>query len=174
MIQVPIAVLVDGIAIEQDCGTIRWREEAFGGFEELRMMDGTAYVQEHWRRFRFSVSGSGELEPALLQVDGSQPVDLWGIKLRAMVGTALQYQLPPAAKRRPDVEPWALAQVGSRWVDVDVAMTDDLATLSPIAGAARYRVCWLPRFSVVMPGGVVAELDESTGRYDWAFEARER
>lgn len=173
MSQMPVPVVLGGVPIDPHCGPVRWREEPFGGFEEVRMMDGTAIVQEHWRRYRITASGSGTYEP-VLTLDFSQPVELWGIKPRGLTGTGLLYQLPPATQRRPDVAPWALARIGWNWVEVAMVLAGDLATVTPAPGADVYRVCWLPRFTVVMPNGVPSELDDATGRYDWSFEAKER
>ncbi|MCY1361743.1 hypothetical protein D9M69_484210 [compost metagenome] len=91
---------------------------------------------------------------------------------RAMFGTASEFTLPAAAKRRSDVAPWAWARVGEGWVDTAVTMAGDLATVAEVAGASGYRVFWLPRL-VVFTDGIVSEFDEATGVYDWSLEARE-
>ncbi|MCY1561392.1 hypothetical protein D9M68_986410 [compost metagenome] len=63
--------------------------------------------------------------------------------------------------------------MGEQWVDASLVMAGDLAQLTVVPGATRYRVSWLPRF-LVYTDGVVSDFDEATGRYDWSFEARER
>ncbi|RMH86429.1 hypothetical protein EA796_00945 [Pseudomonas sp. AOB-7] len=168
-----IPMVLGGVPITPHSGPVRMRYEPFGGSAELRMADGTGIKQTHWRKTRILASGSGPLEPALEHLDYSGPLELWCVKPLAISGTALQYQLPAAASRRPDVAPWAWAEVAGRWQDVAVAMDGDLATLTPPPGAGRYQVFWLPRYSV-LTDGLVTDWDESQQRCDWSLEARER
>lgn len=168
-----VPMLLGGVPITPHSGPIRMRYEPFGGSSELRMSDGTGYKQTHWRKTRIVASSSGLLDPALEHLDYSSALELWCVKPLSISGTALQYQLPPASKRRPDSDPWALAAVGERWLDADLVLVDDIATLTPVAGATVYRVAWLPRFQVYTDG-VIADWDEAQGRYDWSLDARER
>lgn len=168
-----IPMVLGGVPITPHSGPVRMRYEPFGGSAELRMADGTGIKQTHWRKTRILASGSGHLEPALEHLDYSGPLELWCVKSQSFSGTGLQYQLPPADKRRPDVAPWAWALVGERLQDVAIALDGDLASLTPLPGASRYQVFWLPRFSV-FTDGLVTDWDEAQGRYDWSLEARER
>ncbi|MDO9625136.1 MAG: hypothetical protein Q7J46_14230 [Pseudomonas sp.] len=166
-------LVLGGVPIAAYCGPIRQRYEPFGGSSELRMADGTGFKQTHWRKTRIVCSGSGPLDPGLEQLDYSRPLELWCVKPLGMSGAALAFELPPASKRRPDVAPWAWAQVGDGWVDTPLSMVGDIATVVAVLGASSYRVSWLPRFEV-LTDGVISDFDESRGLYDWSLEARER
>ena len=41
-----------------------------------------------------------------------------------------------------------LALVGDDWVNTACSVTDGVATVTAVAGAALYRVCWMPIYSV--------------------------
>ena len=166
-------LILGGVAILPASGPISQRYEPFGGSSELRMADGTGYKQTHWRKTRIISSASGQLDPALEQLDYSRPMELWCIKQLGVCGNALAYELPPLASRRPDVAPWAWAYVAGRWVDTPVSMVGDIANVTAVPYAANYRVSWLPRYSV-LTDGVISEFDEARGVYDWSLEARER
>lgn len=168
-----IALVLGGVAIEPDCGPIRMRYEPFGGSSELRMADGAGYKQTHWRKTRISASSSGYLDPALEHLDYSRPLELWCIKQLMVGGSALAYEIPPADKRRPDLDPLGFALVGVRWVETPLVLDANVATLTPVPGASRYRVGWYPRY-LVLTDGVLSEFDEARGVYDWSLEARER
>lgn len=168
-----IPLVLGGVAIEPHCGPIRLRYEPFGGSDELRMADGTGYKQTHWRKTRIVASSSGHLDPALDHLDYSRPLELWCTKPQSISGLALAYELPSAAKRRPDVMPWALAWVAGQWRETSLVMAGDIATLEAVLGATSYRVSWYPRFTV-LTDGPVSDFDESSGIYDWSLEARER
>lgn len=167
------ALVLGGVSITPSSGPVRQRYEPIGGSGVLRMADGTGYKQTHWRKTRIISSGSGPLDPGLEQLDYSGPLELWCVKPLAVGGTALAYELPPAAKRRPDVAPWAWAQIGDGWVETPLSMLDDIATVAAVPAASRYRVSWLPRYEV-LTDGVISDFDESSGRYDWSLDAGER
>jgi len=166
-------MVLGGVPITPSSGPIRQRYEPFGGSTEQRMADGTGYKQTHWRKTRITSAGSGPLDPALEQLDYSRPLELWCVKPIGVSGTALAYELPPIAKRRPDVAPWAWAQVGGGWVETPLDVLGDIATVTAVPGAISYRVSWLPRY-MVLTDGVISDFDESRGLYDWSLEARER
>lgn len=167
------ALILGGVPLEAHCGPVRQNYQPVGGSTLLTMADGTGFKQSHWKKTRVSSAGTGYQEPAVEHLDFSGPLELWCVKPLSVSGTALQYELPAAAKRRPDEAPWAIALVGGLWVDASLVMAGDLAQLTAVPGASRYRVSWLPRF-LVYTDGVVSDFDEATGRYDWSFEARER
>lgn len=168
-----VALKLGGVELEAMCGPIRQRYEPMGGSSELRMANGDGKKQTHWRKVRIISSGSGYLDPALEQLDYSGELELWCVKPLFLNGTGLAYQLPPEAARRPDYQPWGLALVGENWRETGLSLAGDLASLVAVPGASRYRVGWLPRYSV-FTDGVVSDYDYGTGRYDWSLEARQR
>lgn len=167
-----IPLVLGGVAIQPHAGPIRQSYQPIGGSVVLRLSKGAAVKMTHWRKTRISASGTGWLDPGLDALDYSEPLELWCIKPCAIDGTTLAYALPPAEQRRPDVQPWALARLGDRWQETPLALAGDTAQVAAVAGALGYRVCWLPRYSVVTDG-VVSEFDESSGLYDWSLVAEQ-
>lgn len=168
----PTPLVLGGVEIVQQAGTIRQRYEPIGGSTSLRLSGGTGIKMTNWSRTATSASGTGYLDPGLDALDYSQPLELLCVTPRAMNGTSTQFALPPADQRRPDVSPWGWARVGSGWVDTAVSIQGDAAELAPVNGATAYRIFWLPRLVVFTPG-LVREFDEATGLYDWSLSAEE-
>lgn len=174
MTSIPTPLVLGGVSIIQHTGVgpIRQRYEPIGGSTTLRLNGGTGIKMTNWARTATTASGSGDLDPALDGLDYSQPLELLCVSPRAMIGTARQFALPPAAQRRPDVAPWGWAHAQGRWIDTTVALVGDSATLAEVSGATAYRVSWLPRL-VVFAQPLSKEFDEATGRYDWSLSAEE-
>ncbi|WP_374980219.1 hypothetical protein PSGK_31720 [Pseudomonas solani] len=167
-------LILGGIELTKDDGAIRQSyAPADGGSAELRMADGLLIKQTHWRKTVINTSASGYIDPPFAFLDYSRPLDLWCIEPQAASGKTNEFQLPPAAARRPDVEPWAWVWVNGNWHAAPLTLQGDLAIVEAVPGARQYRVFWLPRF-VVFTAGIVSEFDELRGTYDWSFEARER
>ena len=138
-----VPLVLGGIPIVPHAGPIRQSYEPIGGSAVRRLSQGAAVKMTHWRKTRTSASGTGWLDPGLELLDYSQPLELLCVKPRAIDGTALVYSLPPTEQRRTDVQPWALARLGERWLDVELLLEGDQATLTAVPGASAYRVCWL-------------------------------
>lgn len=173
MIDQVTPLILGGVPIDAACGPLRQGYSSLGGSALLTMANGAAYKQTHWKRQQITTSGSGYQLPALELLDYGKPLDMWCIAPLTAGGPGRQYTLPPAARRRPDVEPWAEAWVRGNRVAVSVTLAGDEAEVEELDGANFYRVLWLPRFSVYT-NGISSEFDESTGLHDWSFEARER
>jgi len=170
-----IPVVLGGVSFDPHSGPVRQSYTSIGGSSVLTMSDGAGYKQTHWKKTQITTSGRGQLDPGLEQLDYSSALELWCVKVQAVGGTGLQYELPAQSRIRPDVEPWAIARIGDHWIEVPVALDDAtrIATITPAPGAIVYRVCWLPRFQV-LTAGVVSDYDENTGYFEWSFDARER
>ncbi|MCP1606464.1 hypothetical protein [Pseudomonas citronellolis] len=170
----PTSLVLGGLSIIQHAGAgpIRQRYEPIGGSTSLRLNGGTGIKMTNWSKTSTTASGSGNLDPGLFALDVSQPLELLCVAPRAMIGTARQFALPPAAQRRPDVAPWGWAYSGGRWLDTNVDMNGDSAELQAVVGASAYRVFWLPRLVVFTPG-LSYEFDEASGLYDWSLSAEE-
>ncbi|WP_395505946.1 hypothetical protein [Ectopseudomonas hydrolytica] len=172
MIEHITPLVLGGIEIHPHSGPIRQRYQAFGGSSELRMASGRGHKQTNWRKTSTSISATGHLDPALESLDYSRPLELLCVAPRWVGGAVLVYELPAASKRRPDVEPWAIARVGAQWLDTSLVLDGDLATVAAIPGARAYRVGWLPRL-MVFTDGPVTDTDDARELIDWSMEARE-
>ncbi len=172
MIDYITPLVLGGIAIAPHSGPIRQRYQAFGGSSEIRLASGRGIKQTHWRKTATTVSATGYLDPALDLLDYSRPLELLCVTPRWLPGTGLVYQLPPAAQRRSDVAPWAIALQGEHWVDTSLTLEGDQATLAAIPHARGYRVGWLPRL-IVLTDGVIYDKDQGSDLVSWSLEARE-
>jgi hypothetical protein len=168
----PTPLVLGGIEIVPHSGTIRQRYEPIGGSTTFRLSRGTGIKQTHWQRTATSVGGTGYLDPGLFALDYSEPLELLCVQPRSMEGVTPVFTLPPAASRRPNDSPTGWARVGDIWIDTPLQLDGDVAHLGAVAGAAGYRVFWLPRL-VVFTDGIACEFDNGTGMYDWSFEAQE-
>ncbi len=59
------------------------------------------------------------------------------------------------------------AYVESRWQPTAVAMTGDLAALTPVPNATLYQVLWFPEFQVLIEGGVQTSDDLRASETQW-------
>lgn len=103
------------------------------------------------------LSGSGPIPPGLLSLDFTASLLLKCAAERAINSASNAITIP--AERRADAgyEPWGRAQIDNRWSPTPVAMSTNLATLTPVAGADLYQVLWFPEFQVFVENGGVSE-----------------
>lgn len=168
----PVPLVLGGIEIVQHAGPIRQSYEPIGGKTVARLSGGVGVSVTHWTRWRTMVSGSGDLDPGLDMLDYTQPLELLCVKPRGVDGVGPLIGLPAGIDWRTDEAPWGLALVGTRWTETDLVIQSGVAELTPVAGAQRYRFCYLPRL-IVVTDGPTAEFDHGTGRYDWTLKAEQ-
>lgn len=142
-----------------------------GGASVLRMLNGAALKQTHWRKIATTIRGDGWAPPALDGVDWSQPVEISCIAPR-MINSATTAATLPAA-RRTDMAPLARAVVGGALVDTPLAsLVGNVATATVVAGATAYQFLYWPKTSFYSEGPAVA-LDAERGSYGWTLTAEE-
>lgn len=139
-------IMLGGVEIAPLTGAAAETFEPAGGSSLHRMSDGSLIKQTLWSKMQGTISAEGWLPPGLDGLDFSLPLELRSTKWQAIGGTALVYTL--TSTPRPDFAPLGQAWVGRQWVRTGCAVVDGVATLQPAAGATRYRVTWLPVFSV--------------------------
>mgnify|MGYP001627645663 FL=1 len=140
-------IMLGGVELVLHSGApVETLEPLGAGSSVLRMSDGAGVKQTHWQKMQGTISGQGWMPPGLVGLDYSLPLELRSTKVEAIGGTGLAYTL--TSTPRPDVAPWGLALVGRDWVPTACSVEDGVATLTALAGATRYRTCWLPVFSV--------------------------
>jgi hypothetical protein len=126
--------------------------EPIGGQSVFRALSGLGINQMTWQKTRIVTSGSGWMPPALETLDYSQSMVL------ACVAPLALY-LPPAettatlpVKRRADqgAEPWAVALYphGASH-PAALALSGNIATVTPEADAIGYQVFYYPQFEVI-------------------------
>ncbi|MGK4387721.1 hypothetical protein [Ectopseudomonas oleovorans] len=168
----PLALVLGGITISQHAGAIRQNYEPIGGSTWPGCRVRTGVKLTHWRKWRTTASGTGELDPGLDLLDYSQHLELLCVKPRGIESASTSIELPPGIAWRTDEAPWALAQRGDHWVETALVIGEGNAQLAAVAGAVRYRFCYLPRL-LVSTEGPVSEFDQASGRYNWSLVAEQ-
>ena len=140
------------------------------GWSDVRLSGGSLVRMAHWARETITMSGAGWMGLGFDALDYTQPLELRCTQPKTITGNSLTYTLNSTP--RPDVEPWAHALVGSHWVRTDVSMSGKTATVTAVAGAAAYRVSWMPIFNVLATPPAEA-LDSAAASFNWQFTARE-
>lgn len=164
-------VELGGQPIAIEAGAVAQQYEPLGDGVVLRRSRGAGVKMRHWdRRWSVTVSGSGWLSADLLGLDFDQPLELRCTAPMGLSTTALSVQLPTAV--RPDRAPWAFAEVEGRLRRAEVAYAAGVATITPVAGAARYIVRWMPLFNVLM-NRPSSGLDGGARSASWSFTAEE-
>lgn len=159
-------IMLSGIPLELHSGAPVLSEEPIGGESAVRLSGGALVSMTHWERMSGSISGSGWMPPGLHGLDYSQPLELRSTKVQSIAGAGLVYTL--RGTPRPDVAPWAQALVSGQWVDTSCSVTDGVATVTAVAGATLYRVCWMPIYSVKAKRPSETQ-DSGTASHSWSI-----
>jgi hypothetical protein len=165
--------MLGGVPIRLHAGLPVQRYAPLGDGPILRRSKGAGVKFSHWtERWAISVSGSGWMGPGLAGLNYRQPLELRCTQQMEVRTTALSTTIPGTV--RPDKAPWCLAYTGRDWVPTPVAYNagTKVATITPLAGALEYQVCWMPVFTVLM-GRPERGLDPGANSHDWAFTAEE-
>lgn len=160
-------IILGGVPLVLHAGAPEESIDPIGGNSLLRMSDGSAVKQQHWRRSAGVISGSGWMPPGLDGLDYTQPLELRSTKQRNQVGEGPTFTLLETP--RPDVEPWAQALIGGRdWVKVPCTFADGVVTVPPVPGATLYQASYMPVFSVFAnePGG---SQSSGTAVHSWSI-----
>ena len=159
-------IMLGGVPIVLHAGAPVLSEEPIGGEASMRMSDGALVSMTHWERVSGTISGTGWMPPGLHGLDYSQPLELRSTKVQSVTGTGLTHTL--RGTPRPDVAPWAQALVGDDWINTPCSVTDGVATVTAVAGATLYRVCWMPIYSVKARRPSETQ-DSGTASHSWSI-----
>jgi hypothetical protein len=152
--------------------SLRQTYEPIGGSTVLRMQSGAAIKQTHWRKLRTSIQADGWIPPGLDAIDYSQPLQLACVATRSMMTSALVVDLPAARRSDAGYTPVAWALVGGGWQSAAVAMDGNEATITPVAGASRYKIDYYPLLTV-FTDGPSEEVDATNAAFRWTLSAEE-
>lgn len=145
--------------------------EEFGGYSDMRMMEGSAVRQTHWTKLRANFSGSGFIPSGIRQLDISvSHIIKCGVP-HCIVDTDTAATLPTA--RRTDVPDICYAVNASGYAQkTPVVVTGDAATATAVAGAVAYLYFYYPQFTAfISPVQESGSRNDST--YSWSFTAEE-
>lgn len=152
---------------------IRQRFWLLGGATTLRMMNGAGKQQTHWRRLATTISGAGNIPAGLDELDYRQPLTLKCVAQRSITAAGNVITIPSARRSDAGHLPHGFAEsAGGVLTPTPVALAGNVATLTPVVGAARYTVLWFPQFSVFAtpPAG---DVDTGNASFGWELNAEE-
>lgn len=166
-------VTINGLPLPLRIGAeVQQTYEDFGGYAVLRLGAGAAIAQQSWRKLRTTLSGTGITPPGLAGIDWTQPITLGCIAERSIQSATNVITIPAA--RRTDAPPygWAVTAAGMLR-STPVSIAGDVATLTPVAGAAGYQVAWYPLLSVLVLDGVRVSFDAVGAVASWELACEE-
>lgn len=147
--------------------------EVLGGANLLRMMSGVARKQTHWQRLATRISGAGNVPAGLDGLDYSAPLTLKCAAARSIASAANVITIPAARRADAGHLPHGFAEsAGGVLSPTPVVLAGNVATLTPVAGAARYVVLWYPQLTVFAEPPR-ADVDVGDARYGWELNAEE-
>lgn len=157
----------------QAAGDVNMAWEDLGGFTwpPLRMQDGTGLVQQHWRKLRVRVSGSGIVPAAFAGLDITATHTLKSPSTRAVHGGTNVITVPAARRTDSGYTPRGFAVVDGGYVATPLAMAGDVATLTAVPGAAGYGVLYWPQLTVF--ASFSHDTAAASSRHDWVIDAEE-
>ncbi|MCP3849776.1 MAG: hypothetical protein GY694_06000 [Gammaproteobacteria bacterium] len=137
----------------------------------LRMADGTAIKQTPaWGKLRTEITSSGWLPDGLSDVDFNDSVIVDCVANRSITSDSNAIAIPGTP--RPDLDPWGVALVNDKWVDVGSSFAGGTLTIDVTAGATKYQARWMPRLTLFC-NGIETETDNSEAVYSWTLSGEE-
>lgn len=122
------------------------------------------------KKLQAVITGSGPIPPGLDGLDYSQPMLFKSASERTLTLPAVSPAPVLPTQRRLDTgyEPWARAYVDGSMVQTPVVVTDDVATITPVADAEYYQLLYFPQFMAkVIGGGPITEDDARESETLW-------
>ena len=136
-----------------------------------RMMDGSMVQHASWYgKLIIEISASGEIPPGLSDLDYTSSLTLKSAAERTISSSSNIITVPAA--RRSDYGVEGRAFVGSEWQSTPVSMSVDEATLTIVAGAARYEAIYWPEIVCFCDPPKVTQ-NVRARRYGWSLKAWE-
>jgi hypothetical protein len=166
-------VMLGGVPLRLQHGLPQQTYTPLGDGQVLRRSRGAGVKMQHWDpRWQITVSGEGWMGPGLAALDFTQALELRCTQQMELHTTGTSTVIP--GNVRPDVAPWVLAFTGRDWVKTPITWDAEtkVVTITPVAGALEYQVCWMPVFTVLM-ARPARGLDPGTNVHSWSFTAEE-
>lgn len=137
-----------------------------------RMLNGSAFKQQHWRKLGTSIAGDGWAPPALAAVDWSVPVEISCIQPRAIHSSSVNATLPAGRRSDLTVNVLARAVVNGELVETPVSVLINAATATAVAGASSYQFWYYPKLNFYS-SGPTESLDLAGAAFGWQIDAEE-
>lgn len=137
----------------------------------LRMANGDGIKQTpSWGKLKTEISSSGLLPDGLSGVDFDSTVIVDCIANRSITSTSNAIAILGTV--RPDIDPWGVAFVNGKWVNVGSSFLAGTLTIDITAGATKYQASWMPRLTLLC-NGIENETDNSGGVFGWSLYGEE-
>lgn len=152
----------------------------------LRFMNGRGFKTTNWSKMVTTISGNGLLPVGLSELDYTGEILLRCGAPRAIMSTGNTIAMPPyrvdisgnptseVEYREDDIYvPKGRAWVDDYWEESPVVMGGNVATVTLVAGATRYRVDYFPEI-VTLFAERPTETFSHEGGASWSFTAEQK
>lgn len=163
---------IGGVEIALQTFPVSQAYKPIEGAALLRMLNGAAVKQAHWRKLAITINGDGWAPAALASIDWTQAVDIYCIAPRSVSSATNSATLPSARRTDLTVNVLAFAVVAGELVQTSVSVASNTATATAVTGATSYQFWYYPKLSCYS-SGPSESLDLSGAAYAWQLEAEE-
>lgn len=146
-----------------------------GGESSERMSDGTLVTQSCWSgnpKLKTTISAYGRGSPGLFGIDFSEAIQVHCVAAIDITGTLPSIALPRVFRTDGDYAPRGFAIKAQERIATACVMTADVAALTPVSGAAAYRVEYYPILTVKAETPEYYR-DYSNRQIGWSLSAEE-
>lgn len=164
-------ITLGGVPIVLHAGAPDQSDTPLLGEAVVRLSGGEGVKMTHWGKAAGAISGQGWMPPGLDGLDYSQPLELRLTAQECVVGAGRSYSLKSLP--RPDRAPWAMALIGSQWVDTPCILVDGIATASSVGGASMYMIQWMPVYNVFVSKPPKSTSSSAGGSFGWTINWEE-
>lgn len=146
------------------------QEEEIGGYNFRRMHGGTLRSQEHWSKFRVSVSADGLYADGLDGLDRGATLTFRSQSPRSIRQTSAAITVPAARRTDGAYAPRAYTwRNGVRTATTIASTVGNVITVTTDAGCDYYEVEYFRELSIVLTERPQRQLDSTGHRMRWSF-----
>lgn len=114
-----------------------------------RFLDGGAKQRIAYSgKLRTTIAGSGLIPPGISGLNFDNSYVLSCVAPHSIISTIATIDIPAARRTDSGSTPYGRALVGDNWVDTEVSMGGNTATLTTVANATAYQVVYFPEITV--------------------------
>lgn len=141
-------LILGGIEVPLHAGAPNVSYAPAGGATDVVLSGGRPVRMRHWSKELITISGAGWMATGLDALDWDAEHLLLCPKPKRMATTQASATL--TSTPRTDVPVTVDALIGRQWVRTPAVTTGRSVTITAVAGASQYSVCWYPQYTVLV------------------------